>query len=162
LNFGDLFQIASLDRPREPIKNLQISKEKFALENSVETDYSHSSALKNVHKSLLRWSNSKNPQILPPLTHKTDEHHFSKIVQDSSSLSAGHDPIVRVLHNSRQGFDPHLASKITCYEDLKTNKEYEEREIIYGKIKTQGRVCNVKIEIITFCMKKYIIFRAHK
>lgn len=112
--------------------------------------------------SLLRFSAAKLATPDYPLYPGYDKLEKTEAIQDLTLLDRSAPSFSRVPIHLAPRFNLNLSSRITCYEDLKIIKEYEEREKIYGKIYSQGKMFNVKIEIITFCMNKFIIFKAHK
>jgi hypothetical protein len=53
------------------------------------------------------------------------------------------------------------SSTIKHYSDLKIQEQYSTKEIIYGRFSIKGILFHVRIEIITFELKKYIQFKAY-
>lgn len=64
------------------------------------------------------------------------------------------------LHKEAKNYN--TGSNITNYLDLNIIEQYAERELIYGSLKQRNRRLLIKFEIITFCMKKFIVFKVKK
>lgn len=156
---GDKLRLASISRPKAKIREL---KSKDNEKNSVaEKDQTSSSVsvanlarvqrgflfrkfkLSNNSKALVKQkSNSQinpyNPNLMMPLT--------------------GNLPNLPELRRS----DTLDRTRAINYLDLNIVEKYAQRELIYGAIRQKNKRLDIKVEIITYNMKKYIIFRVKR
>lgn len=149
--------MASLSKPGSKIRILKSkeSKKKHLINNQRKSTSTSTHNLEKIHKDFLfrnfkyEESSSKSDYL------KKEEHHYPYRIGLGESFGANSTQV-------KEQKNPFTGSLITNYLDLNIIEQYTEREIIYGKILQKNRKLLVKLEIVTFCLKKYIILKVKK
>lgn len=154
---GNHIKLASLSRPLDPVRYVKKDAKNDISEDN-ENTRTTTTQINKIHKDFLNFSIAKS---LPNQHWVRDLNNSEKdsMADKNPNLKTSFDDLPVAL-NPRANIN--TTSRITCYEDLRVIEKYAERQIIYGNIKPMGKLLRTRIEIITFCMKKYIVFKAYK
>lgn len=156
---GKHVRLASLSKPLEPVKIIKAVADTEASE-AKNNSSDHIDGLNDIHLNFLNFGQNTRIQ------NKVWSRKESRSQNNDLSRNSEHELQFQTFDNLPKELNPkanmNASSVITCYEDLRIIDKYSEKEILYGTIRSLGRLLRTRIEIITFCMKKYVVFKAYK